>query len=199
MSTWMETNDALYEVCKDIKKNKMKNIKVTHIKGNEYEIDVTKIKGVQEAICYYYDDENCNYILHLDLADKQYFWEDARSYFEIRNLSEDWKTRYTNNLNFNGGGGWGRHICEMISKISKCSLAKEWKTRKELVEEDLEKFRHPSIFTIRGWNFYKDYQMRAYNRCFNETLFEDLKEWWTWIWKGYYEKFDWQIKELRTK
>ena len=196
MSTWMETNDALYEVCKDIKRNKMKNIKVTHIKGDKYEIDVTKIKGVQEAIRYYYDDENCNYILHLDISDKQYFWEEARAYFEIRNLAEDWKTRYTNNLNFNGGGGWGRHICEMISKISKSSLAKEWKARKVLLEEDMKLFKNPSLATIHGWNFYKDYQERAHNRCFDYTIFTDLQGWWEWVWKGYYEKFDWQTKDL---
>lgn len=194
----METNDGLRQLCKEVKKNGIKNIKIRHVKGNEYEIDVTTIKEVVDVIRYHYSGD-CKYILHLDLADKQYFWEDARSYFKIHNISEDWKTKLTNNLNFNGGGGWARHLCEMIYKISKCSLAKEWKTRKELVEEDLEKFRNPSIHTIRGWNFYKDYQMRTYNRCFDETLFEDLKEWWKWIWDGYYKKFDWQIKELRTK
>ena len=57
-------------------------------------------------------------------------------------------------------------------------------------------FKNPSLATIHGWNFYKDYQERAHNRCFNYTIFTDLQDWWAWVWKGYYEEFDWQTKDL---
>ena len=58
-------------------------------------------------------------------------------------------------------------------------------------------FKNPSLATIEGWKIYEYYQKHSHNRWFNYTLFSDLQEWWSWIWEGYYEKYKYQIKELK--
>ena len=199
---WATIQDAILKVCMEIYQNGMKNINISVDEEDEWTfiIDVSDIIDVRESLLI--DDSNEKCFLNIIIEkEKQLLDENSYSFFEVIDNVAKIKRRSdyrcaSRSLKNNKGAGWGKFLCELISRQSDNILAQKWNSLKELTEEDKKSFSRPFGLTVREWDFYRTY----INSEFCEDFFEDIKEWWGWLWnKNFYLDYESKMEMLQDR